>query len=42
MAKRLELKETIIEQLEQLIAESDKSYDVVRIREAIDLIRIIF
>lgn len=37
MAKRLELKEDIIAQLEQLIAESDKSYDVVRIREAIEL-----
>lgn len=37
MANRLELKEDIIAQLEQLIAESDKSYDVVRIREAIEL-----
>ena len=37
MADRLELKENIIERLEQLIAESDKSYDIVRIREAIEL-----
>ena len=37
MAERLERKEDIIETLEKLIADSDKSYDVVRIREAIEL-----
>ena len=37
MADVLEMKESIIAQLETLIAESDKTYDVVRIREAIDL-----
>ena len=37
MADVLEKKEDLIEQLERLIAESDKTYDVVRIHEAIDL-----
>ena len=37
MAEAIERKEDIIEQLETLIAESDKAYDVVRIREAIAL-----
>ena len=37
MADVLEKKEDLIEQLEKLIADSDKTYDVVRIREAIDL-----
>ena len=37
MAETIERKENIIEQLETLIAESDKAYDVVRIREAIAL-----
>ena len=37
MSEMIEKKEDIIEQLETLIAESDKSYDVVRIREAIAL-----
>ena len=37
MAEHIEKKESVIEQLEKLIAESDKAYDIVRIREAIDL-----
>ena len=37
MADQLEKKENIIAELETLIAESDKQYDVVRIRDAIDL-----
>lgn len=37
MADMVEKKETVIELLEKLIDESDKSYDIVRIREAIDL-----
>lgn len=37
MAERLELKENVIRQLETLIAESDKSYDIVRIRDAVEL-----
>ena len=37
MAEVLEKKENIIADLEALIANSDKQYDVVRIREAIDL-----
>lgn len=37
MSERLENKEQIIEQLETLIAESDKAYDVDRIHDAIQL-----
>lgn len=37
MAEHLELKENIIRQLETLIAESDKTYDIVRIRDAVEL-----
>ena len=37
MAEHIETKELIVEELERLIAESDKSYDIVRIREAIAL-----
>lgn len=37
MADMLEKKENIIANLEALIAESDKQYDIVRIRDAIDL-----
>ncbi len=37
MADLLEKKDAIIAQLETLIAESDKQYDVVRIRDAIEL-----
>ena len=37
MAERLEQKENIIRQLETLIAESDKTYDIIRIRDAIEL-----
>ncbi len=37
MSETVERKEDIIEQLETLIAESDKSYDIVRIREAVAL-----
>ena len=37
MAEKIEKKEDVIALLEKLIAESDKSYDIVRIRGAIDL-----
>lgn len=37
MAEKIEKKEDVIALLEKLIAESDKSYDIVRIRDAIDL-----
>ena len=37
MAETIERKEYVIALLEKLIAESDKAYDIVRIREGIDL-----
>lgn len=37
MAETIERKEDVIALLEKLIAESDKAYDIVRIREGIDL-----
>ena len=37
MTNKIEKKEDVITLLEKLISESDKSYDIVRIREAIEL-----
>lgn len=37
MAEQLERKEDVIAKLEQMIADSDKPYDIVRIREAMDM-----